>query len=43
MQELVKELVERISFSGKKGIEITFKCSDVLQEIAEMMEGADME
>lgn len=41
--ELVKELVERISFSGKKGIEITFKCSDVLQEIAEMMEGADME
>lgn len=31
--ELVKELVERISFSGEKGIEITFKCSDVLQEI----------
>ena len=41
--ELVKELVERISFSGEKGIEITFKCSDVLQEIAEMTEGADME
>ena len=41
--ELVKELVERISFSGEKGIEITFKCSDVLQEIEEMTEGADME
>lgn len=38
-EELVHELVERISFSKENGIEITFKCDDVYQEVIQLTEG----
>jgi hypothetical protein len=37
---LVKELVERITISESKGVEVTFKCNDVYEEIVKMMEGS---
>lgn len=42
-EELVHELVERISISNTDGIEITFKCADVYKQIEEMTEGGEEE
>lgn len=42
-EALVHELVERISFSNEDGIEITFKCNDVYEDIIKLMEGGEDE
>ena len=42
-EELVHDLVERISISNTDGIEITFKCADVYKQIEEITEGGEEE
>ena len=42
-EALVHELVERISFSNEDGIEITFKCNDVYEDMIKLMEGGEDE
>lgn len=40
-EALVKELVERIVYYPSGGIEVIFKCNDVAEEIARLLEGSD--
>lgn len=42
-ETLVHELVERISISNEDGIEITFKCTNVYEDIIKLMEGGEDE